>query len=255
MAGTFDHHLHVVTLRDSVQLTQRLELGELGGVVRIGNRARTQSIAQRERDVVQFEQLADLLEVRVEKIFLVMGEAPFGENRAPARNDARDALGGERNMRKPDAGVDGEIIHALLALLDQRVAIDFPGELLGDTADLFQGLVYWNRADRHRRIPDDPFTNGVNVPAGRQIHHRVRAPANRPDELFDLFGGARCDDGIADIRIDLGKKIPADDHRFGFGMIDVRRYDCPAARHLVANEFVGDVLRDRCPECVAVAQR
>ena len=190
MAGAFDHHLDVVLLGDLVQFAQRLQFGELGGVIGVGGRAGAQTVAQAERHVILLQQFADVLEMGVEEIFLVMRQAPFGQDRAAARHDAGDALGGQRDMRQPHAGMDGEIIHPLLALFDQRVAIDFPGQVLGHAADLFQRLVDRHGADRHRRIADDPFADGVDVAAGGQVHHRVGAPADRPDQLVHFLGHA-----------------------------------------------------------------
>ena len=51
-------------------------------------------------------------------------------------------------------GVDGEVVHALLGLLDQGVAEDLPGEVFGLAVDLFQRLVDRHRADRHRAVAD-----------------------------------------------------------------------------------------------------
>ncbi len=44
--------------------------------------------------------------------------------------------------------MDGEIVDALLGLLDERVAVDLPGQVLGDAADLLQRLVDRDGADR-----------------------------------------------------------------------------------------------------------
>ena len=44
-------------------------------------------------------------------------------------------------MREADAGMDGEVVHALLGLLDQGVAEHLPAQLVGVAADLFQRLV------------------------------------------------------------------------------------------------------------------
>ena len=54
----------------------------------------------------------------------MVGDAPLGEDRAAARHDAGAPLGRHRNERQPHAGVDGEVVDALLGLLDQRVAED-----------------------------------------------------------------------------------------------------------------------------------
>ena len=243
MAGAFDHHLHIVLLRDAVEFAQRVEFGELRGVIGVGGRAGAQAVAQRERHVILLQEFADVLEMRVEEILLVMRQAPFGQDRAAAGDDAGDALGRQRNMRQPHAGMDGEIIHALLALLDQRVAIDFPGQFLGDAADFLQRLIDRHGADRHRRIADDPFADGVDVAAGGQVHHRVGAPADRPDQLFHFLGHAGGHGAVADIGVDLGEEIAADDHRLGFGMVDVGGNDGAAAGDLVAHEFRRDLDR------------
>ena len=68
------------------------QLGELGLVVGVGDRAGAQPVAQAEAHVVRLHDLADLFEVRVEEVLLVMGEAPLGHDRAAARDDAGDAL-------------------------------------------------------------------------------------------------------------------------------------------------------------------
>ena len=78
-----------------------------------------------------------------------MGEAPLGHDRSAARHDARHAAGGHRNVAKQHAGVDGEVVDALLALLDERVAIDLPRQIFRTAADFFERLVNRHGADRH----------------------------------------------------------------------------------------------------------
>ncbi len=144
--------------------------------------------------------------------------------------------------------MDGEVVDALLALLDQRVAEDLPGQVLGDAADLLQRLVDRHRADRHRRVADDPLADVVDVAAGREVHHRVGAPADRPDHLVDLLGDRRGDRRIADVGVDLHQEVAADDHRLDLRMVDVGRDDGAAAGDLVAHELRGDHIGDRGAE-------
>ena len=99
------------------QFAQRLQLRELRLVAGVGKRARPQPVAQREADVVLLEDLADVVEVLVEQILLVVLHHPFGQNRAAAADDAGDALGGQRHVLHQHAGVDGHVIDALLGLL------------------------------------------------------------------------------------------------------------------------------------------
>src|SRR5437764_1016756 len=154
---------------DRGQLAERSELGELGLVVRSRRAARPQAVAERERDVVRGHDLADLGEVRVEERFAMVGQAPLGHDRAAPRDDAGDALGGERDVTEEHARVDREVVDALLRLLDERVAVDLPGELLGLAADLLERLVDRHRADGHRRVAQDPLAGLVAVFARREI--------------------------------------------------------------------------------------
>ena len=197
VAGALDHHLHVVLPGDLGQLAQRLQLGELGLVVGVGDAAGTQAVAQREGHVVGLHDLADVLEVRVEEVLLVVGQAPLGEDGAAAADDAGDALGGQRHVAQQHAGVDGEVVHALLGLLDERVAEDLPGEVLGLAVDLLQRLVDGHGADGHGAVAQDPLAGLVDVVAGGEVHDRVRAPADGPGHLLDLLldaggHGASC---------------------------------------------------------------
>jgi hypothetical protein len=59
---------------------------------------------------------------------------------------------GQRHVGEAHAGVDGEVVDALLALLDQRVAEDFPVELDGIAVDLLERLIDRHGADRHGEL-------------------------------------------------------------------------------------------------------
>ena len=118
--------------------------------------------------------------MRVKKIFFVMRQTPFRHDRTAARDDAGHAFRGQRNVTQQHAGVDREIIDALLGLFDQRVAENFPRQIFGFAIDFFERLINRHGADRHGRIANNPFARFVNIFAGRQIHHRVGAPADAP---------------------------------------------------------------------------
>src|SRR5207344_706664 len=70
-----------------------------------------------------------------------------------------------------------------LRLLDQRVAVDLPGERFGPAVHLLERLVDRHGADRHRRVADDPLARLVDVLPGREVHDRVGAPADGPGHL------------------------------------------------------------------------
>src|SRR4029077_7011722 len=184
-----------------------------------------------EAHIVGAADLTDLREVLVEEAVAVMGEAPLGHDRATARDDTGDPVDGERYVRTPYAGVNGEIVYALLRLLDQGVAVDLPGELLGDATDFLECLIDRHGADRHRSVAQDPFANGVDVAPGGQVHHRVRTPADGPHELVDLLRGRRGDRGVTDVGVDLHQEVAADDHRHPITVICVGGNGGGAAPH------------------------
>ena len=180
MAGAFDHHLAAFLPGDLREFAERLQFGELRAVVGVRDRAGTQAVAERERHVVFAHQVADFLEVRVEEAFLVMRQAPLRHDRAAARDDAGDAVGGEVDVGQPHAGVDGEIVDALFALLDQRVPVELPGQLDRIAVALLQRLIDRHGADRDRRVAQDPFAGGVDVAARSRGPSRCRRPSGSP---------------------------------------------------------------------------
>ena len=244
MSRALVHHLHAARPRAPGELALRLELRELGLVVGIGDRTGAQAIADGKRDVIGRQDLADVVPAGVEEVLLMVGEAPFGEDRAAAGNNAGHAPRGQRDETQEDAGVDREVVDALLALLDQRVPKEVPGELLGPAAGLFQRLVDRDGADRHRGVADDPLARLVNVPAGRQVHDRVGAPADGPAHLLDLLLDRGGDGAVAEVGVEFHEEVAADDHRLEFRVVDIGRDDGAAASDLAAHEFRRDFARD-----------
>ncbi len=255
VAGALDHHLDVVLPGDLGELAQRPELGKLRLVVGVRDRARAQAVAERERHVVFAHEVADLVEALVEEALLVMREAPLRHDRAAARDDASHTVGGQRHVGQAHAGMDGEVVDALLALLNQRVLVHLPGQLDGIAAALLERLINGDSADRHGRVAQNPLAGVVDVAAGREIHDRIGAPADRPHHLLDLLLHGRGDGRVADVGVDLHQEVAADDHRLELGVIDVGRDDGAAAGDLVAHELGRDVLGNRCAEALAVSQR
>src|SRR4051794_30685129 len=168
-----------------------------------------------------------------------MGEAPFRHDGAAAGDDASHAARGERDEAEEDAGVDGEVVDALLGLLDQGVAVDLPGEFFGAAADFLEGLVDGDGADGHGRIADDPLAGGVDVFPGGKVHHGVGAPLGGPAHLLDFFFNAGGDGAVADVGVDFDEEIAADDHRLELGMVDVGGDYCSPPRNLTTHELWG----------------
>src|SRR5579883_2465665 len=104
--------------------------------------------------------------MRVQEILLVMCQAPCGQDRAATRDNAGDTPGSERHVGQAYTRMDRKIIHSLLCLLNQRIAIDLPGKFLGLAPNLFECLVDRYSANGYRSITDDPFTGRMDVFTG-----------------------------------------------------------------------------------------
>src|SRR5499426_1975180 len=85
-----------------------------------------------------------------------------------------------RGTKRRSTPVDGEVVDTLLGLLDERVAVDLPGELLGLAIHLLERLVDRHGAERGRRVAEDPLACLVDVLTRRQVHDGVGTPAGRP---------------------------------------------------------------------------
>ena len=80
----------------------------------------------------------------------MMRETPLGHDGATTRDDTRHALGCHRHIAQQHAGMNGEVVNALLGLLNERVAENFPGQVFGLAVDFFERLINRHGTDRHR---------------------------------------------------------------------------------------------------------
>ena len=141
----------------------------------------------------------------------MMSQTPFRHDRAPARDDTANAIGGQVNIGQTHARMDGEIIDALLALFNQSVAVDFPCEVFGDAAHFLEGLVNRHSPDGHGRVADNPFARVMDVAARGQVHDIIRAPTCGPDHVLNFFLNGRCHSRVADIGVDFHEEVSAND--------------------------------------------
>ncbi len=167
----------------------------------------------------------------------MVGQAPAGHDRAAAGDDAGDAVGRQRHITQQHTGVDGHVVHALLALLNHGVAVDFPRQLVGLAIDLLQRLVDGHSADGHGGVADEPFPRGVDVIAGGQVHDGVRAPLGGPLQFVHFLGNGAGHRGVADVCVDLHQEGLADDHRLRLRVVDVVRDDGVSGGHFAADQF------------------
>ena len=183
-----------------------------------------------------FEDFANFVEILVEKILLLVMLHPMGHQRAATAHDAGNALAHKRHVLAHHSGVNGHVIHALFGLLFD----DFEHQA---ESQIFRAphagnrLVDGNRANRNRRSVNDGPANFGNVPAGREVHHRVRAVVDGVVEFFQLLFDVGAGGGIADVGVDFAFAGDANGHRLEVRMMDVRGNNHASTGDFAADQF------------------
>ena len=244
VARALDEGLHALGPGSGNEFAHRVEFGKLRRIVRIVDGTRSEAVAERDGHVVLGAEVADVVEVFVEEALAVVLEAPFGNDAAAAAHHARHAALREVDVLAADAAVDGEVVHALLTLLHERIAEEFPGEVLRHAAHLLHGLVHRHRAYGDGTVAHNPFARLVDVVARGEVHQRVAAPLAAPDRFLHLLLDGGGGGAVADVRVYFHEEVAADNHRFRLGVVDVGGDDGASGGHLVAHELRRDVRVD-----------
>ena len=202
VARALDHHLHAHAPGALREHAERLQFRQLRAVGGVGESARAQAVADGEGHVVAAHHLADPLPAREHRVLLVVHQHPLGQQAAAAADDADEALLDEGQVLAQDARVDGEVVHALLRLVLERLEDHLLVEVLDLAAD--DHRVDRHRADGHRAVADEGVAALVQVAAGGEVHHRVGAPLLGPLQLLDFLVGSARNRRCAHVGVDLG---------------------------------------------------
>ncbi len=241
MSGTLDEGLHVLVPGAGDEFPKRVKFGELGLVVGVGDAAGSQTVAEGDGHIVLGEDVADVVKMLVDKALLIVDEAPFTDDAAAAAHDAAETLVGQMHIFEAHAGVNGEVVHTLLALLNERVLEDFPRQVTHLAVHLLKGLVDRHRADGYRTVADDPLAGLVDVGAGREVHQGVAAPFAAPHGLVNLLLNGGGSGGVADVGVDFHEEVAPNDHRLALRVVDVGGQHGASGSNLVAHKLRGDV--------------
>mmetsp|Transcript_10926 Transcript_10926/g.27584 ORF Transcript_10926/g.27584 Transcript_10926/m.27584 type:complete len:604 (-) Transcript_10926:142-1953(-) len=231
------HDLNVLLPRPRRQLALHRQLTELRQVVGVSDAPGPQPVTDGDGDVVLPADVEDIVPVLVREVLLVLHEGELGVDGPAARYDARHTLGCVRNEAQEHSGVDGEVVHPLLRLLDQRLPEQLPRDLHRVPASLLQSLVDGDGADGNGGVPHDPLPRLVDVLARGEVHQSVRTPHGGPLELLDLLLDGAADGGVADVGVDLDLEVAPHDHRLELEVLLVGWDDGAAPSHLAANKF------------------
>ena len=117
-----------------------------------------------------------------------------------------------------DSGVNRKVVYPLFALLDERVVVDFPSQVLDFAMHFLQRLIHGNRSDRYRRIPQNGLAGLVNVLAGREVHYGIGSPLDRPHGFLHFLFDGGAERRIAYVGVDLDEEFAADNHGLCLGV-------------------------------------
>ena len=221
------------------ELAEHIELGELRLVAGVGDRAGPQAVAQAPGDIVLPHDVAQIVEVRVERILLAVGHHPLGDQRAAAADDAGDAVHRQVQVLEHHAAVDRHVVDALLRLVLDHVEKMLRPHVFDLAAQLFEHLVNRHRADRHGRGGDDRLADRVDVLAGREVHHRVGAEVDGVCSFSSSPSRLLVTAELPMLAFTLQLGGDADAHRLEPArQVDrVRRNHHPAGGHFAANQL------------------
>ena len=191
VSRSFDKGLYVFGPGPFHQFAHGVQFGKLGTVVGIENRPGTQTVTERYGHVVLSQNVADVVEMFIQETFLLMISAPLGDDASATAHHSAKPFVGIVYVFESDTAMNREIIHALFALFDQRVAEKFPGQVFCLAVYLFHGLVHRHCSYRYRTVSDNPFARFVDVLACRKVHQRIAAPFTAPHAFFHLLFDAR----------------------------------------------------------------
>ncbi len=202
VAGPFDHDLATRLPGPSRQLAHDLQFGQLGLVGGVGQAPRPQTVAQAPRHVVRTQNVAQVVETRVEGVLLVVRRHPSGHQRPTPTHNSRNAAGGQRQVLLQQRTMNRHVVDALPRLLLDRVE-ELLRPHLGNFVKLLGDLV--NRHGTHGNVGglDNPFAHGVDFLAGGEIHDRIGPVFHGGVQFIQLTAGIACHGRFADVGVDL----------------------------------------------------
>ena len=250
MTGTLDKGLHVLVPSTGNQLAHGVEFGKLGGIVGIGCTTWAQAIAQRQGYIVPGHNIADIIKVLIQKTLLIVQQAPLTHNATATTHDTAQSAISQVHVVATDASMDGKVIHTLLALFYEGIAIHLPREVLNLAIHLFQSLIDGHGAYGYRTVTQDPLAGFVNVVTCREVHQRIATPLARPYGFIHLLIDAGCGGRVTDVGIDFHRKVASDNHRLALGVMDVSGDNGTSASHFLTYILGGDMTLDT--QCLTV---
>ena len=137
--------------------------------------------------------------------------------------------------------MDGHVVHALFALLNNSVLVDFPGEFGGVTLHFFQRLIHGDGTQRGGAVAENPLAGFVNVLAGGQVHDGVCTPAGGPHHFLYFLRNGGADGAVTNVGVNFGGELFADNAGFCLRVVVVAADDGAAGGNLFPHHLCGHV--------------
>mmetsp|Transcript_28442 Transcript_28442/g.60315 ORF Transcript_28442/g.60315 Transcript_28442/m.60315 type:complete len:519 (+) Transcript_28442:678-2234(+) len=237
MTWALVHDLYIPLPSAAREVALHLQLPELGFIIGIANATGAQAVPDAERDIILIADVQDVIPMLIGEVLGARGDAELGVDRTTAAHNTCEALRCERDEAQKHPCVDGPIINALLSLLDESLAEDFPGEVLGDAINLLQRLVDGYSSHRQGAVANNPLTGLVDVLPRAEIHEIVGTPKCAPLQLLHLFLNVGRHSRVANVGVDLHLKLATDDHGLRLRVLPVCGDDGAATSHLRTYEL------------------
>ena len=246
----FHHDLDAALPRAVDECAEVHEFRNLCTIRRIGKAAGTQTIAQTDRRIVLLANIENIIEVRVERIFLLIVEHPTRDEGATSAHDVHDTplfaqiVHGLKRQTAMQCHKVCSILRLSLNRLQDviRRHLDH-GAVSLDRRD--RRLVERHRADHNRRMSNDAPPRLVDIVARREIHDGVRSRTHGFIELFQFRLNVRERARCTNVRIDLRAQSLADARRLQSRVIDVGADSDRSPCHTLANRLRRQLLRLR----------
>ena len=239
MARSLDHDLHAARAAAVHEFAENVEFAELGAVRGVRKAAGTQTVAERDGDIVLREDVQDLVPHHVKRILLVVFHHPLGHDRAAAGDDAHQALHRVRDVTEEETRMERHEVDALLGLGADDVQEE--GRIhLGDVAlEAGDGLVDRHGAERLRGRVEHALADRLDVLADGEIHHEIGARRKGDGELLKFVTLAGMRHRATEVRVDLRREQAPDADRVAVRVVDVERNHRLARRNGVADRLGG----------------
>ena len=118
MTRPFNQYLNILRPGSLCEFSKHLQLRNLGLIIGIMNRPRTQAVPERNSNIVSGTDIADLVKMLIKEILPAVSHTPFSHNGTTAGYHAGETSRRHRNKVFQKTGMNGKVVNPLQSLFD-----------------------------------------------------------------------------------------------------------------------------------------